>query len=37
MAEMLGSSENPNKFVPDETLKDVPVIGPLFAWMFDPE
>jgi hypothetical protein len=37
VAEMFGSSENPNKFVPDETLKDVPLIGPLFAWMFDPE
>ena len=35
IAEMFGSAENPNKFVPDETLKDVPVIGPLFAWMFD--
>lgn len=35
MMEMFGSPENPNKFVPDETLKDIPLIGPLFAWMFD--
>lgn len=35
IAEMFGSAENPNRFVPDETLKDVPLIGPLFAWMFD--
>lgn len=31
----LGSSDNPNKFVPDETLKDIPVIGPLLGSFFD--
>jgi hypothetical protein len=36
LGEMFGSSENPNKFIPDETLKDIPIIGPtLFSWLFD--
>jgi len=36
LGELFGSSENPNKFVPDETLKDIPIIGPtLFSWLFD--
>lgn len=36
LGEMFGSSENPNRFIPDETLKDIPIIGPtLFAALFD--
>lgn len=36
LGEMFGSSENPNRFIPDETLKDIPIIGPtLFSALFD--
>jgi hypothetical protein len=31
--EMFGSAENPNRFVPDESIKDIPIIGPTFGSM----
>ena len=30
-----GSSDNPNKFVPDETIKDIPIIGPTTGILFE--
>ena len=34
--EMFGSAENPNRFVPDESIKDIPIIGPtLGSMVFD--
>lgn len=35
IGDMLGSDSNPNKFTPDETLKDLPLIGPMMGMMFD--
>jgi len=31
--EMFGSAENPNRFIPDESIKDIPIIGPTFGSM----
>jgi len=35
VAEVFGSSDNPNRFVPDETIKDIPVIGPTTGILFE--